>query len=196
MSLRICTSEWMISNLRGTDLAEAWLPRVAASRYATSARDGQINNAPDAVPLIDTDLIWTNTTGAWQNCHLGVHRAPRSIVTSNPNTVVLDDAVSWDIGTSPRAALPSAVGAGIGARVKTTPSQLNQTIYSRLFNDWDDWTSLENIGAVAAGETVHVRYQCLLTTPGEWRGGTSPLHQAHARWVRLRLLCAPLLEVI
>lgn len=196
MSLRICTSEWMISDLNGVDFAEAWLPRVAAVRFATSSKDGQIQNSPDPVPLIDTDLIWTNSTGAWQNCHLGIHRAPRSVITSNPNTVVLDDAWSFDIGVSPQAALPSAVGSGIGARIKTTPSQLNQTIYSRLFNDWDDWISMHQLGAVADGETVHVRYQCLLTTPGEWRGGTSPLYQALARWVRLRLFCAPLLEVV
>ncbi|WP_029926370.1 DUF7172 family protein [Nocardia otitidiscaviarum] len=195
MSLRICTSEWMISGPSGTGLAAAWLPRIAAEHFAVSSRDGQAARAPDAVPLIDADLIWTNTTGAWQDCHLTLHRAPRTIVTSNPNTLVLDDALAWDVGISPRAALPAAVGDGIGARIKTTPTQLNETIYSRLFNDWDDWISTHHIGSVANGETVHIRYQCLMTTPGEWRGGTSPMHQVHARWARLQLLAAPLLEV-
>lgn len=196
MSLQICTSEWMISNPRGTGLSAAWLPRIVSERFAESVKDGEVSRAPDPVPVIDVDLIWTNNTGAWQNCHLIVERAPRSIVTSNPNTIVLEDGVSWDVGVSPRAAVPISSGDGIGARIKTTPNILNETIYGRLFVDWDGWCSRYAIGTVADGETVQVRYQCTLTTPGSWRGGSSPLHQAHARWARLFLWAAPLLEVV
>lgn len=195
MSLQICTSEWMASGPQGTGFSPAWLPRIVAERFAGSAKDGEVSRAPDPVPVIDTMLTWTNTTGAWQDCRLVVHRASRSVITSNPNTVVLDDGVSWDVGQSPRAALPTVSADGVGARIKTTPNILNETIYGRLFNDWDDWTSIHTIGAVAAGETVDIRYQCALTTPGQWRGGSSPLHQSFARWARLLLWAAPLLEV-
>lgn len=198
MSLRICTTEMMLSTPTGTDLAAAWLPRIAAERYATSSGDGQVGHAPDPVPLIDTDLIWTNTSGAWQNVHLIIHRAPRSIVSGNANTVVLDDALSWDVGPSPNAPLPTAAASGIASRVKTTPASLGSQFhwYARLFADFDDWISIEHLGAVAAGETVQIRYQCVVSTPGEWRTGGRALQEAHARWVRLQLLAAPLLEVI
>ncbi|MGA6208071.1 DUF7172 family protein [Nocardia testacea] len=198
MSLKICTTEHMLATMRGLDFAQAWLPRIAAERFATSSADGQVGHAPDPVPVIDTDLIWTNSTGAWQNVHLITHRAPRSTVSGNANTVVLADALSWDIGLSPNAPLPTVTTDTIAGRLKTTPTLLGSQFhwYARLFNDWDDWQTIEHLGGVAAGETVQVRYQCLVSTPGEWRTGGSALQEAHARWVRLQLMAAPLLEVI
>lgn len=198
MSLKICTTEMMLSDQRGTGLAQAWLPRIAAERFATASADGQVGHAPDPVPIIDTDLIWTNSAGAWQNLHLIVHRAPRSIVSGNANTVVVDDAISWDIGMSPNAPLPTAYSDGIGARAKTTPTLLGSQYhyYTRLFNDFDDWTSIEALGPIAAGETLQVRYQCVVSTPGEWRTGGRALQEVHSRWVRLQVMAAPLIEVI
>lgn len=196
MSLRICTSEHMISTATGTGLSLAWLPHVAAERVAQSARDGAVSHAPDPVPLIDTDLTWTNNTGGLVNLHLQLRRASRTIITSNPNTVVLDDALSWDIGTNPNAPLPSVTANGIGSRLKKSPKAFGSTVYARVFADFDDWTTFEHLGAAGPDETVHIRYQCVLTTPGEWRLGDRPLHEAHARWARLSLFVAPLLEVI
>ncbi|MGI5216248.1 DUF7172 family protein [Nocardia sp. CA-290969] len=198
MSLKICTTEYMLSTQRGTDLAQAWLPYIPAERFATSSADGQVGQAPDPVPVIDTDLIWTNTSGAWQSLHLITHRAPRSIVSGNANTVVLSDAVSWDIGLSPNAPVPPVTTDGIAGRLKTTPTLLGSRFhwYARLFNDWDDWQTIDALGAIAAGETVQVRYQCVVTTPGEWRTGGNAMQEVNARWVRLQLLAAPLLEVI
>ncbi|MCM6777944.1 hypothetical protein NDR87_31400 [Nocardia sp. CDC159] len=191
MSVTICSSEWMISGPRGTALADGWYPRIVAERFLTSTRDGDVARAPDPVPFIQGEVTWTNTTGAVQQCWIGTHRAPRVIVAANPNTYVLDDAISWDVALSPDAPAPFAAEDGVGARCQTTPFAANQVGYTRLFRGWDDSVRVDQIGDVPAGHTVHVRYAALYTTPGSWRAPNQGLQVVRAYWARLRLFAAP-----
>lgn len=194
MSLRVCTAEFMLSTNRGTGYAETFLPRMVAERMATSGRDGGVDRAPDAIPFIDTDLLWTNNSDDPQHLQMSVHRASRFLVSSNPNTLVVDDAWSFATGPSPTAPAPTGANNGFGSRVKTTRSTAATVAFGRIFRDHPDWVSYVEIGALDPGETVHFRYRALFSTPGEWRAGTSPRHEMNARWCRLRLWAAPWLN--
>lgn len=191
MSVVICSSEWMLSQVTGTDIADAWMPRIVMERFAASVKDGTVDRAPDPVPFIDTEMSWTNDTGTPQNCYLCTHRAPRLIVAANPNLYVLDDAVSWDVDISPNAPAPYATNNGIGAMGRNTPFAVNQVYYGRLFRGWDDSTQWDTIGSVADGETIHVRYSALFNTPGQWRAPSQALQVVRAYWVRLMLWASP-----
>lgn len=191
MSIPICSSEWMLSGPRGTGFADGWLPRIVGERFVTSTRDGEVQRAPDPVPFIEAELTWANNTGTDQQVWLGTHRAPRVVIAANPNTYALDDALSWDVAVSPNAPAPFAAENGVGARCQTTPFSSNQVGYTRLFRGWDDSVRTDEIGTVPAGETVHVRYAALYTTPGSWRAPNQALQVVRAYWVRLRLFAAP-----
>lgn len=190
MSLKICTAEFLISDSHGTGFSQAWLPFVAAERMATSGKDGNVDNAPDQVPFIESEILWTNSYDDPVHTMASIGRAPRSIVTSAPNTLVLDDAWTWDIGISPAAPLPTGTNSGVGMRCETRPS-FQPVIYTRYFRDFPDSTSYQDLGQVDPGETVHFRYRCLFSTPGAWRTPVQPLMTAQARWARLRLWVAP-----
>ena len=191
--LSVCTAEYLISDSRGLRLAEPWLPRVVGERFAASTRDGAVDRAPDQIPFIETDLIWTNRSSSDQHVMVSVHRASRSLVSSNTNTVALDDVWSHAVGVSPTAARPTGTRSGLGTRVSVTRPSVPQVQFARIFADRDDWVSYEEIGKVPAGETVHFRYMCLFSTPGPWRTPPQPRHEAYARWVRLRMWASPYL---
>ena len=181
----------MLSTPLGTGLADAWMPRIVTERFVTSTRDGEVARASDPVPFIQAELSWTNSTGVAQRCWLGTHRAPRQIVAANPNAYVLDDAISWDVALSPNAAEPYAAEDGIGAKIQGTPWSYNQMHYARMFRAWDDSVRHDVIGTVPPGDTVHVRYAALYTTPGQWRTPSNALQVVRAFWVRLRLWAVP-----
>jgi hypothetical protein len=194
-SLAICTAEWMLSGHTGVDLAPAWFPRLVAEQFIGSARDGDVDRAPDPLPFIAIDLVWTNSTDTAQHVSVAVHRSSRSIVVSNPNTIALDDATSWDVGVNPKAPRPSATRRGMGGRVQVTRPSNSSIQFSRLFADRDDGVFYEHVGQVLPDETLQFRYACLYSTPGAWRvGGTEdPRHEAYARWARVRVFAAPML---
>lgn len=189
--IAICTSEWMFSTPRGTGLDEAWYPRIVGERFTASTRDGNVDRAPDPVPFIASEISWTNSTDAQQRVWLEIQRAPRTIVAANPNTYVLDDAWSFDIGVSPNAPDLYTTDDGIGARLLITPFSLNQVAYGRLFRSWNDGTRYEPIGTLPPEQTVHARYAALYTSPGQWRAPNTPLQVVRAYWVRLRVWAAP-----
>ena len=189
--ISICTSDWMFSSPSGTGLDEAWMPRIVAEVLTASTRDGAVERSPDPVPFIDSEVSWTNATDADQVVWAEIHRPPRTIVASNPNLYVLDDAVSWDVGISPSAPEPSASEAGIGARISVTPQTSNQVIYGRLFRGWDGGMQYQPIGSVAPGRTVHLRYRALYSSPGSWRTPNSALQVVRAYYVRPRLWARP-----
>lgn len=191
MSITICSSDFLFSTPRGTGPADAWMPRIVTERFVPSARDGQVARATDPVPFIEAELSWTNTTGAAQRIWLGTHRAPRQIVAANPNTYALDDAWTWDIGLSPNAAAPYAAEDGIGAKGQGTPWNYNQVHYARMWRGWDDSVRHDLVGVVEHGNTVHIRYAALFTTPGQWRNPANTMHIVRAFWVRLRLWAVP-----
>jgi hypothetical protein len=190
MSLKVCTAEFMISDSSGMGFASSWLPTLVAERMAVSGRDGEVDRAPDQVPFIDSEILWTNNTDDTVHVMVSVHRASRSILSSSPNTLVLDDAWTSDIGVSPSAPAPAGTSNGVGARIKTRRSY-QSLIFSRIFRDYADWLSYVEVGAVDPGETVHFRYRCLFSTPGEWRTAVQPRYEAHARYTRLRMWTAP-----
>jgi hypothetical protein len=191
MSLVICSSEWLISAVTGTDLADAWMPRIVAEKFTASTKDGTVDRSPDPVPFIDTEMSWANDTGSTQKLFLATQRAPRTIVAANPNIYALDDAVSWDIAVSPNAPAPYAVNSGIGCQGKNTPFVLNQVYYGRLFRGWDDSQTWDTLGDIADGETAHIRYNALFTTPGQWRAPSQALQVVRAYWVHMRLWASP-----
>lgn len=190
MSLRICTAEFIVSDSTGTGFSQAWLPFLAADRMATSGKDGNVDRAPDQVPFIDSEILWTNTYADPVHPMVSIHRAPRSLVTSSPNTLVLDDAWTWDIGLSPAAPTPLGTNSGVGVRFQTRQSAYS-LVYTRFFRDFPDSVSYVEMDAVDPGQTLHFRYRCLYSTPGGWRTPVQPLHIAQARWARLRLWIAP-----
>lgn len=194
MSLKICTAEFMFSQTSGTGFSESWLPRMVAERMATSGKDGEVGRTPDAVPFIDTDMLWTNTTAEPQHLQMSIHRASRTLVTSNPNTLALDDVWAFDIGASPRAPTPTGTGSGFASRFKINRSVAASAQFGRLFRDVPDTVGYVEVGAIDPGDTLHFRYRALFSTPGEWRSAHTPRHEMNARWARLRLWAAPWLE--
>lgn len=193
MSLSICTNEWITSDRVGLRFTEAWFPRLVSEQFVGSVQDGDLDRAPDPLPLITADLLWTNSTGTDQHVHVETQRAPRSLVVSNPNTVVLDDAVSWDVGDSPNAPRPSMTRNGIGARLQLTRPSQSTIRFGTTFADRDDGVFMTHIGRVRPDESLHFRYMCLFSTPGAWRTGESPRTEAYARWARLRVFASPMI---
>lgn len=194
MSTKICTAENMLSRTSGTGFARSWFPRLVSERMATSVKDGSVDRAPDVVPFIDTSLLWTNSSDSVQHLTVSMHRASRSFVTSTPNTLVIEDGYSFDIGTAPQAPLPSGLDNGTGIRLKGVPSTSANNFFGRFFRDTPDFVSYIELGSIDPGQTVHFRYRALFSTPGEWRAATNPRHEASARWCRLRLWAAPMLD--
>lgn len=168
----------------------SWLPTLVTERMAVSGRDGTADRAPDQVPFIDTDILWSNTSTDTVHVVVSVHRASRSLVSSSPNTLVLDDAWTFDIGPSPSAPPPSGTSNGIGTRAKTRRST-QSLAFTRIFRDYPDWVSYVEVGAVDPGMSVHFRYRALFSTPGEWRTAVQPRHEVFARWARLRMFTSP-----
>lgn len=194
-SVKVCTAEYMLSTDRGLEFAPNWLPRLVAERFVGSVKDGSVDRAPDPLPFIQADFSWTNTTPVSQHLHVGIHRASRSFVTTNPNTVAIDDAVSWEVAESPSAPRPSATYSGIGGRAQLTRPTNTEIQFAYLFGDRDDGVLNYEVGEVVPGFTLHFRYNCLYSTPGPWRVGEEPppRFEAFCRWVRLRCWAAPLL---
>lgn len=194
MSLRVCTAEYMLSTSKGTGFAPSWLPQVVAERMATSGRDGTVDRAPDGIPFIETDILWTNMTGDPLHLHMSMQRASRSLVTSNPNTVTITDAYAFDTGISPSAPAPASATDGFGARLKANRSTATSLLFGRMFRDIPDWVTNVEIGLLEPEESVHFRYRALFSTPGQWRTGSSARHEMYARWARLRLWSAPWID--
>lgn len=196
MSIKICSSDWMASGYGGFDFSQAWLPRIVAERMAVSSRDGVVDRAPDPVPFIDSDLVWRNTTGSPQHIAWTIHCASRTLVTTNPNPSFLYDATSVDVGVAPQAPLPVPVGDGIATQLRVTSAGQTQVQFGRVFADFDDQMRVIDLGNVADGHSVHVRYRCLFHTPGPWRVAPQPKYEAYARWARLRLWASPTLTAL
>ena len=124
-----------------------------------------------------------------------VHRAPRSIVSTNPVTVVIHDAYAWAVGVSPQAEYPSIGLDQFGGklmldRASTGADDLKYGVY---FLDCDDSQSYVDIGVLPVGESLHFRYLCAVQTPGVWTKPSdgNPKYEAHASWTRLTALGMP-----
>lgn len=191
MSLQICTAEFLISNSGGTGFSQAWLPTIASERMLVSTKDGDVDRAPDPVPFIDGELLWTNPYDFPLHAAMSVHRGSRFLLTSNPNTLALDDVWTFDIGDNPSAPDPSGSNSGFGIRQQQNRQAQVPMIYCRRFRDEPDVISYVHLGLIDVGQSVHFRYQCAFTTPGNWRTPLQPRFEADARYTRLRLWTGP-----
>jgi hypothetical protein len=195
MTLKPCTSEYMLSSVRGLGMARNWYPRVVQEAFLESKKDGPIKRAPDPVTMIEGDLTWFNNSTDPQVLVMQIERAPRSIVAQSPATVVIHDAWSWAVGLSPRADYPSVIQDTMGGRFQIDrPSAAAKDLkYGRFFLDMESSQAWAPIGVVDAGESLHFRYLAAVQTPGVWTAATEfePDWEAQARWTRLRALAGP-----
>lgn len=195
MTVKICTSEYMISTVNGLGMARHWYPRIVAEAFLESVKDGEIKRAPDPVTMIEGDLTWFNNTRDPQAVIVQVLRAPRSVVAQSPNTVVIHDAWSFRVGKSPQADYPSVIQNTMGGRLQIDrPSAAAADLqYGRLFVDADSSQSWVTIGRVDAGKSMHFRYLAAVQTPGVWTTATEfePRWEAQARWTRLLAFAMP-----
>ncbi|AWN04236.1 minor tail protein [Gordonia phage Sour] len=206
MSLKLCVSEYMLSDTNGVGMRRGWFPRIVAEAFLESTKDGEIKRAPDPVPMITGDLAWFNNSPDPQVVAVQVHRAPRSVTTTNPNTVLIQDAWTFDIGISPSADTPTVMQDSTGGRLQldrayTAGADLK---FGRVFLDTDDAATLVPVGIVPSMQSLHFRYLASVQTPGTWTtqgdggaagaasGGSAGRHEAQARWTRLTALAAPI----
>lgn len=196
MSLSVCTSEYMLSNHRGTGMARSFFPRVVAEAFLESTKDGPISRSPDPVTMIDGDLTWHNGSRDAQTVAVQIHRAPRTIVSQSPGTVVIHDAYSQHIAANPRAEFPSIMIDAVGgaAQIDRASVAREEVKYCRFFLDTDDSVCWVPGGVVEPGQTLHFRYLAAVQTPGIWTQPSEfePRWEAHARWTRLRAWAGPL----
>lgn len=198
MAVKICSSEHVISTTSGLGLAKSWFPRIVAEAFLESTKDGEIKRAPDPVTMIDGDLSWTNNSDAAQSVFVQVLRAPRSIVAQSPSTVLIHDAWSFAVGSSPTADYPSVMQDTFGGKLQfDRPAAAAADLqYCRQFYDCDSAQAWVTVGRVDPQESMHFRYLAAVHTPGVW---TQPSEfdarwEAQARWARLLAFAMPVGE--
>lgn len=197
--IKPCTSEYMTADTSGIRMRKSWYPRIVAESYLGETKDGDIEEAPDAVTMIEGDLPWFNNTNDDQVVAVMVHRAPRSIVTTDPCTVVLHDAWSFQVGINPSAEYPSIAQDAFGGRLQCNKASTaaDSLAYGRFFLDSDDSQTWVPVGIVPVGQALHFRYLCGVQTPGLWieptntSDGPQPRYEAYARWARLQAWALP-----
>ncbi|AQT78330.1 hypothetical protein B1R94_02380 [Mycolicibacterium litorale] len=199
MSVKLCTSEGMLSTVRGLGFSRAFFPRIVAEAFLESTKDGEIKRSPDPVTMIDGDLSWTNNTADPQFVFVQVIRAARSIVAQSPGTVVITDATSHAVGASPTADFPSVWQDTCGGKLQTNRSSTAAADlgYCRQFYDFDSSQAWVTVGRVDPMEALHFRYLSAVQTPGVWTTPSEfePRWEAHARYARLIAIATPIGDV-
>ena len=195
MTVKICTSEYMLSTTDGLGMRRNWFPRIVAERFLGSTKDGEIKRAPDPVTTIEGSMSWFNNSPDPQDVFVQVLRAPRTVVAQSPSTVVIHDAWSWAVGENPSADYPSVMQDTTGGRMQIDrPSvEAKKLKYGRFFYDSDSTSSWVPIGVVPSMHSLHFRYLAAIQTPGVWTTPTEfdPRWEAHARWARLLCFATP-----
>jgi hypothetical protein len=198
MSVKICTAEYLISDTNGLGPRRSWLPRPVDEAFLTSTKDGEIKRAPDPVTMIDGDLTWFNNSPDDQVVVVQIHRAPRDIVVSNPGTIVLHDAWSFDIGPNPSAEVPSVTQDAFGGKCQLDRASVAADVLTegRYFLTGDESQNYVDVGVVPSMEVLHFRYVCSVQTPGVWTESTewAPRFEAQARWARLIAIASPVVS--
>lgn len=196
MSIKVCTSEYMLSTVNGLDMRRNWFPSIVAERFLQSKKDGQISRSPDPVTMIDGDLTYFNNTPDPVYITVQVIRAPRSIVAQNPGTVVIHDAWSWAVGKSPTADFPSVIQDSFGGRgqMDRPENAADKLLFGRFFADGDSSQAWVNVGQLDAQDSLHFRYLAAVQTPGVWTTPSEfePRWEAQARWTRLLAFAMPI----
>lgn len=198
MSLKILTSEYMISDHRGTGIANTWRPRRLTEAFLESTKDGPIKLSPDPVTMIDGDLTWFNDSRDRVKVAVVINRAPRSVVAQSPGTVIIHDATSFAVGRNPQADYPTVTADAFGGRLQVDRQSVdpNKLRFGRFFFDGDGFQTVQEVGIVRPGESFHFRYMASVQTPGSWvQPGTDvdfeAKWEANARWARLVALGSP-----
>ncbi|AXN53308.1 hypothetical protein PBI_THONKO_36 [Mycobacterium phage Thonko] len=195
MSLKLCTSEYLISDVNGLGVARSWLPRLVAEAFLESTKDGEIKLSPDPVTMIDGDLTWYNNTRDPQHVSVCVKRAPRTIVAQSPSTVVIHDAMSYRVGEAPSAEYPSVIADTFGGRLQIDRASVarDQLQFGRWFLDGDDSQVWVDLGVVPPRHSFHFRYLAAVQTPNIWTNPSEfePRWEAAARWARLLAFASP-----
>jgi hypothetical protein len=193
--IKVCCAEYMLSEPGAIGMRRNWFPRVVAERFLTGSKDGEIKRSPDPVTTIEGDLTWFNNSPDDQDLFVQVHRAPRTVVAQNPNTVVIHDAWSWAVGVDPTADYPTIMQDSVGGKMQinrpeVAPADLK---YGRFFFDFDASQSWVKIGIVPSMQLLHFRYLAAVQTPGVWTTPSEfePRWEASARWARLLAFATP-----
>lgn len=192
---KILTAEYMLSDTNGLGLRRNWFPRIVAEAFLESTKDGDIKRSPDPVTMIDGDLTWFNNSPDDQIVQVIVHRAPRTIVSTSPATVIIIDAYSFLTGKSPEADFPSLEQNWFGGKTQLDRPEVaaDKLAFGHYFLDQDDCQEYVDVGLVKSMEAMHFRYTAAVQTPGVWTQPTQDpaRYEAHARWCRLIALGAP-----
>lgn len=197
MSIKICTSNHFLSTVAGTGPRKAYLPGYSKGSMFTSDKDGEIKRAPDPVTMIDDSLYFYNNGSVDIQMYVTVMRSNRSIISTNPVTVIIHDAWSWAVGESPNAEFPSVSRDSFGGKLQIDKAKVGgkDLRYGRVFLDCDDSRVKVDVGVVKAGEALDFRYSASVQTPGLWTSPTEheARYEAKSQWVKLTASHEPVL---
>lgn len=195
MSVKPCTLSYMLATVDGLGMARHFYTRVVAEVMLESKKDGEIQRCPDPVTMIDGDLTWYNNTKDPQIVGVHIQRGPRSIVAQSPATVLIRDAWTHAVGVNRTADYPSFTNNACGGKLQIDRSSTAAADiqFGRVFYDYDDEPTWENVGQVDPGEALHFRYLCAVHTPGVWTtpGEGTPKWETKAQYARLRAWAGP-----
>lgn len=199
MALRLCAGENLSSTSDGVGLSPTWFPRIVAQSYVTATKDGTIKRAPDPVPTISGDVVWTNTASVAQNVTVTIRRAPRTVATTSPNTVVIHDAWSWAKGLDATADYPSVSQETLGGGFQTDRPETDPKDIQRGYTyfDFDASQTIIHLGDVGPDHNIHVRYIAAIQTPGTWTVPSEfePRWEANARYAWLTVIARPAIGI-
>lgn len=195
MGLALCTAEHMISDRNGIGMRSTWFPRIVDEAMLKAEKDGDISYAPDPVTTIEGSLYWFNNSPDDQVVSVLVKRAPRSIITTNPCTVTLQDAWTHQVSDNPAADDPAIGTDGFGGKLlkNTASTEADKLEYGRLLMDTDVSQCWVPLGVVPPREAFHFRYLCAIFTPGLWIEAEKPTpkYSVTARFTRLIAFASP-----
>ena len=197
MSVKICTSEYMLSTVNGIGPRKRWFPGQPVKEVLlTSSKDGDISRAPDPVIMIDGDTSYLNNTPDPLVLSVHVVRPPREIVAQSPATVLIQEAWTWQVGVDPHAEYPSVMQNGFGGRAQIDRPEVSSKDlqYGKFFLQGDASTAHVDCGILPAGQALHFRYIAAVHTPGVWTVPSEfgdPQWVANAYYTRLRVYARP-----
>lgn len=197
MSLKICTGPYMISTSAGTGMAKSWFPGIVDEAFLEASKDGEVQRAPDPVNSVEGNLFWRNGGSDPVTVSVIVRRANRMILTTDPNTVLIQDAWSRAVGTAPQAETPSITADASGGKMQTNRAATagKDLAYGRFVLEMDESETIVPIGVIAPGLALHFRYVAAVHTPGLWiqndEPDADPRFEANAYWTRLLLWATP-----
>lgn len=195
MSIKVCAAPLLISTTAGIGLARNYFPRIAKEVFLESTKDGEIERSPDPVTMIDGDLTYFNNSDVELRIWVQVNRAPRTITTTNPVTVVIHDAWSWAVGVNPQADYPSVGQDSFGGKLQIDKASVSgeDLKYGRYFLEGDDCQTSVDVGLIPANQALHFRYVASVQTPGVWTTPTetTPIYEAKSFWTRLVAFAIP-----